>query len=477
MKKIFILSLSVIALLAFAATAFALHGTVEKLDYTPSLMKAKSAQIEIGGHMRIRGSFCDNCSDFRDTETIASEDAFDDQNSSYDQRIRLNVKATVSPNTMGFLELENEAGGSDGTTWGATGAGSGIYSGHGNSKNSDMQIRQAYIAHQGNGLGVFSGWKAGHMLIKLGNGMFYNHTKGGDDGLVFWIQPADQTEIALAILKLTEGSSILSDDTDVYAVTFETAMSGVSLSGDVAYLNDNNETLGATDKGIDLINIAVRADADLGGVNIYGDIDFQTGEVSEFKANGDDMDLSGFAVRVGAEAKLGEIGIHGEFAYGSGDDIDEEDEYSGFVTSISSGGDIGTFVYDNTVATAAQNGFSTSAAMSSSYAGASSTNGLANTTVFNVGLDAKVHPDVKVNGELFYLLASEEVADDTIEGQDEQDIGLELDAKVTYQIDTNLAYYIETGILFAGDFYSNVTGDKDEVADPWRIRHGIVLSF
>jgi hypothetical protein len=445
MKKIFILSLSVIALLAFAATAFALHGTVEKLDYTPSLMKAKSAQIEIGGHMRIRGSFCDNCSDFRDTETIAGEDAFDDQNSSYDQRIRLNVKATVSPNTMGFLELENEAGGSDGTTWGSTGSGSGIYSGNGNSKNSDMQIRQAYIAHQGNGLGVFSGWKAGHMLIKLGNGMFYNHTKGGDDGLVFWIQPADQTEIALAILKLTEGSGILSDDADVYAVTFETAMSGVSLSGDVAYLNDNNETLGATDKGIDLINIAVRADADLGGVNIYGDIDFQTGEVSEFKANGDD--------------------------------IDEEDEYSGFITSISSGGDIGTFVYDNTVATAAQNGFSTSAAMSSSYAGASSTNGLANTTVFNVGLDAKVHPDVKVNGELFYLLASEEVADDTIEGQDEQDIGLELDAKVTYQIDTNLAYYIETGILFAGDFYSNVTGDKDEVADPWRIRHGIVLSF
>jgi hypothetical protein len=68
-------------------------------------------------------------------------------------------------------------------------------------------------------------------------------------------------------------------------------------------------------------------------------------------------------------------------------------------------------------------------------------------------------------------------------------MGWEIDAKVTYQIDTNLVYYVEGGYLIAGDFYKNHTrgkdsgtnfGDNDRSADPdnaYTVRHGIILSF
>jgi hypothetical protein len=55
-------------------------------------------------------------------------------------------------------------------------------------------------------------------------------------------------------------------------------------------------------------------------------------------------------------------------------------------------------------------------------------------------------------------------------------MGVELDGKVSYQIDNNLVWYVEGGILFAGDFYKNRTAGAD-VADPWGVRHGIILSF
>ena len=43
---------------------------------------------------------------------------FSDHNSKYDQRVRLSVKATVSPNTFGFIELESGDSG-DTYTWGS----------------------------------------------------------------------------------------------------------------------------------------------------------------------------------------------------------------------------------------------------------------------------------------------------------------------------------------------------------------------
>jgi hypothetical protein len=475
MKKIFILLLSVVALLAFTASAFALHGVEDMLDYTPSVVKAKNAQIVIFGHFRIRGNVDDNTSDFQDT--VDNTGAFKDDGSGYDQRVRLGVAATVSPNTMGTIELETAAGGGDGFTWGAIQGGAGVYAASGNAKPTDMHLRQAYIAHQGTGLlGQLSGFKAGHMLIALGNGSFYNHTKSGDDGLIFWTQPMDGTEIAFAILKGDENGG--ASDIDVYAVTFETAMNGIGLSGDLGYLNDHASTLGATDEGITLWNLGLRASTDVSGFKLNGGCDIQSGEVEAFKTDRTDMDLSGYQCQIGASTNIADVSVHAKFAYGSGDDIGSADDYEGFITSISSGGNVGTFVYDNAAITAAQKGFSSSAATSSTYTtgNATSTNGLANTWYLNIGATASLNPDTKINGELFYLQASESVNMNSATTSDEKDIGFEVDGKITYQLDTAVAYYVEAGILIAGDFYKNITGGLDP-DNAWKLRHGIVLNF
>ena len=178
---------------------------------------------------------------------------------------------------------------------------------------------------------------------------------------------------------------------------------------------------------------------------------------------------------VGAEANVGQVAIHCEFAYGSGDDKDDEDEYSGFINSIGAGQHF-TYLYDQHARTSAQ-GISSSATVSSAYANADNT-GLNNTWYLNVGVSAKAGPDVKISGDLYYLGASEEVRDNTatVEYED-QEIGVELDAKVTYQVDTNLVYYVEAGYLWAGDFYSNVTDDDSEIDNPWSVRNGLLFSF
>jgi hypothetical protein len=476
MKKIFILLLAVVALLAFTIPAFALHAVKEQLDYTPSVVKAKNAQVDLWGHFRIRGSYADNTSDFQDTDENGTTTCgtCNDDSAAYDQRLRFGVAATVSPNTKAAFELETNSGSSDGFSWGANQGGGGVYEGAGNSKPTDMHIRQAYIQHQGTELtGSLSGFKAGHMLMMLGNGTYYNHTSSGDDAIVLWTQIGDNTEVNFAIIKGDENSAggINSNDTDIYALTVETNAGGAAISGDISLLSDDT-TFGAD---ADLWNLGLRAGLDLSGVGVNVGCDFQSGQIENFKTGGSDMDLSGYQCQIKANTKVGDIDVHGGFAYGSGDDIDSADDYEGFVTSLSAGGNVGTFVYDNTIQTAAQNTLSAAAGASSTYAGADSTNGLANTWYLNVGATTNVTPDVAINAELFYLQASEKVSNTT--GLDDEDIGVELDGKITYQIDTALAWYVESGILFSGDFYKNVTGATVSPDSTWRVRQGIVLNF
>jgi hypothetical protein len=478
MKKIFILLLSVVALLAFTASAFALHGVKEMLDYTPSVVKAKQAQVELYGHYRIRGSIKDNTSDFEDTDDNDPMDKTDDAAADYDQRVRFGIKATVSPQSQAVLEVETGSGNSDAFGWGSSSAGSGgVYRAGGNVKKGAMEIRQAYVSHQTTALGPLAGFKAGHMLIALGTGTYYNHTKGGDDGILFWVQPQDNTEIAFAILKGEENSGN-DNDIDIYALTLETAAGAINLSGDISYLHDNAGTFGQFDlNNATLWNIGVRAGTDLQGIGVNAGCDFQSGEIDAFKDDSDDMDLSGWQCQIGASTKVGEASVHAKFAYGSGDDIDSEDDYEGFITSLSSGGNVGTFVYDNSTTTAAQR-LSTNNARSSDFANAN-TNGLANTMYLNVGATTNLTPDLSANAEVFYLVASEEVSNTS--ELDDDDIGVEVDGKLTYQIDTGVAWYIEAGILFAGDFYKNVTTMNNPTPETpdnvWRIRQGLVFNF
>ncbi len=469
MKKSFIALLSVSVVLLFAVSSFALHAVPEMFEYTPSIVKSKKAQLEIGGHIRVRGETNDNYVHFNDDVSSDNTRSFNDQ------RVNLHVKATVSPNTMGLIELQmNEGRSSDSYGWGNCDGAKGIYR-KANCKPTGVTVRQAYISHQTKALGVLAGFKVGHQLYALGNGLFFNHTQYGDDGITLWISPADGMEISLNALKFDENDSASSDDVDAYAGTFSGAFGPANVSADVTFFNDNE--FGT--KGADLWNFGVRGDMNVGPVAVKADVEFQTGSADEFAANGDDFDLGGYAFLLGADFDAGPVKIGVEGAYGSGDDIDTEDEYEGFITTLSDGQDY-TYLYDQKAKTSAQALVAT-ATMSSLYGNTSRT-GLANTWYIGVGASGKPTPDLKLSGDVYYLQASEKVSD--VDNYDEKDIGVEIDGKIEYQLDTNLVYYVEAGYLMAGDFYKNVTGpaspnpaDPEDPDDAYSVRHGIILKF
>jgi hypothetical protein len=464
-RKLLIVLMAVIATFALVATGFAAHMTEGGFEYTPEIVKAKKSSINLSGSIRMRGYYYDDM-DFSDAA------ANNDAKAQYDHRIRLKVDATVSPNTMGVLELEttNDPGNPQSAdyVWGTSGAlNKGAYDTgtSGNSKGTELNIRQAYIAHQGSGLlGVMSGMKVGHQLIKLGNGMFINHSDFGDDAIILWTTPADGMELSFTAAKFSENSGIggaigNSSDSDFYSLGISGTMDPVNYSADLSFLNDSV----ATD--IDLWNLGIRGDMDLSGIKVSADFGIQFGEAQASETGGigtPDVDFEGWAIVIGADTKISDFNAHAEFSYGSGDDM-ATPEYEGYVTSLASG-QRSTFIAD----------YRTTGAGTTITGGINCGQcGVNNAWYINVGGSMNATPDMKIAADLYYLGVSEEYMAPLFT---DDDMGVELDAKVTYQIDNNLVWYAEGGILFAGDFYKNRTAGAD-VADPWGVRHGIILSF
>ena len=53
MKKYLLVLLSVLAIVAFATSAFALH-EVQTQEYTPGLVKTGKSMIQLGGELRVK---------------------------------------------------------------------------------------------------------------------------------------------------------------------------------------------------------------------------------------------------------------------------------------------------------------------------------------------------------------------------------------------------------------------------------------
>jgi hypothetical protein len=482
MKKTLVFILSLVLAIGFGATAFAMHGASEGFEYTPAMVTAPSSAIEFSGEIRVRGDFQTNTTGDSKYEP---DDDNGDTRATFDQRARIKLKATVSPNTMGVIELETGDSNSDSYAWGGGEYGSGAKGSmgvwerrslKGNYKPEDMHIRQAYIAHQGTDLGMLTGFKIGHILVKLGNGLFYNHAQYGDDGMVAWMQPSKGSELSFTYLKLEEDQPIESDDLNLYNLGYETHIGGADSKNHVeinlTYIDGQNGLRTCDggcfiDDGIHGWNIGLAADTMIEGISLYGDLEIQGGS-AESSNLPDEVEFNGYAWMVGASADIPDspASLHVEAAYGSGQNREDNVIDNGidmFLTSLSAGQKY-TLVYEYTVPAA----------------GFSSTNtGLANTWYINVGGDIDLSPDVNFAADYYYLKASEDVfcsCDDT--DHQSNSIGQELDGKLTYQIDTNLVYYIEAGILFAGDVYNTYQyGDHMNADNPYRIRHGMVLSF
>jgi len=475
-----------VLLLGFAAISYSAPAEIPA-DTSAVIAKGKT-QITLGGELRFRGMYGSNLEvwDRNDYDTISSSLRSYDiskeksaNKSYYDYRVRLSLEAKVTPNTTGYIELESgDDYKTDNVDWGKnTGGARGNYP-FGNTKDSNLSIRQAWIQYQGSGLlGVPAGVKVGRQLIKLGYGLFFDHTYFGDDAILVFVQPVKELTIAAHTIKFYENNRTLSDDSTAYGILAAYAGKGWGLSGDITYVDHQNlagyyvgtngffNTSSGTNlsgSAIHLWNIGLRGNVDdiAGtGLGFRADIEFQTGKLD--LPTGHDPKFKGWAALAGLDYKFKTIplSLTLEYAIGSGDKKDSDD-IKAFITALGQEQHY-TFVYEYF-------------APSACNFGANTRTGLCNTQYVKLGGAYDITKDLKAELYGYWLRAHRAVA---INGYSEtsKKLGWEVDAKVTYNIDKGLTYFVEGGYFWPGKAYK-LASDKD-ADDAWAVRHGITLKF
>ncbi len=494
MKKYAGILAVLVLLLGLAALSYAAPAEIPS-DTTAAIAKGKT-QITLGGEIRMRGMYGRNLdviddkyygreydTGWKNEDGIPKTRNYKDKSrnrSYYDYRVRLNMEAKISPNTTGYVELEssNEEFGSDkpnsseNTKWGSGTQGpKGAYK-YGNwHDESSVFIRQAWIQHQGSGLlGVPLGVKVGKQLIKLGNGLFFDHTYFGDDAILAFVQPLKELTIAAYTIKFDENNINLNDDATAYGLLASYAGNGWGISADATYVDhQNNRDLGGKPDyysvpDIHLWNFGLRGNYDNiagTGLGIRADVEFQTGKIE--LPGSSDSDLKGWAVLGGLDYKFKSIPltITAEYARGSGDESNDND-HKAFITALGPEQHY-TFVYEYLAPSACNfNGMN----------GETGT-GLCNTQYVKLGAAADITKDLKAEVYGYWLKAVEDVSING--GKKDDDLGWEVDAKVTYKLDKGLIYWVEGGYFWPGDAY-DMNGGKS-ADDAWAVRHGIQLKF
>jgi len=477
-KNYLALFLGVLLLLGFAASAFAIHAEIP--SESQAVVATGSTQITIGGEVRTRCNFSNNTTDFNSNDP--------DHVSDCDERVRLSIEAKISPNTIGMIQLEstneNTASKSqDYNFWGNYGsnnnasAATGLYNA-GNDKHSAMSILQSWIQYSGTGLfGVPAGVKVGHMPLALGNGLFFDHSKFGDDAILFFLDPVQDFHMVALDAKFHEGSTIQNDDGTGYVLVLNYAPKGWSAAFDATYVNDQRSFGTAAgpepppgpfytngpgpNTPTHFWNFGLHLNANIDGFALKGDGELQAGSIvrpiGDIKTN-----FTGWAAMLGGSYKLDPVTLSLDWAYGSGPSS-STNNVSAFVTSLGADKHF-TYVYEYQTVNACGEQFG----------------GICNTQYIKIGGAADLAKDLDGNMQ-FYWLHANNVSAITfpVGGKSSKQIGYELDAKLNYKLDRNLNWWVEGGYLFAGNFWhelATVTPDMSP-SNAYAGRMGLQLNF
>jgi hypothetical protein len=455
MKKYLALVLGVLFVLSFAASAFAIHAEIP--SETQAVVAKGGTQITLGGEIRVRGWMKTNIlsEGFGPFSFKLPTDITNDAtstNSYYDQRVRLSLDAKVTPNVEGYVMLESGGGSntSDVYTWGNF-----------NSKPDDLRINEAWILYTGSGLfGFNSGLKVGHMPLALGNKQFFDHTKFGDDAIVFFMDPIKQLHIGLLSIKFSEAFATngdATDDLDGYVALMTYKINDKNTVG-VNYTYLSHDDLGFTHQ-----NLGLHANGNVAGLGYKAEVDMQFGKVKAL-----DQKFKGYAVMAGLDYNLNPVTLRGSFGMGSGANEIDDNKVKEFIPYLGNDQHY-TLVYEYQVSTAA---------LSPSLLGVGGTTntGLANTTYYNVGVDFAASKDLTASIDGYLLRATktslhEQISGDTVSKK----LGWEVDAKIKYALAKNLTYQVDAGYFKSGQFYEDFFGlDREGVTV---LRHMLTLSF
>ncbi|MBF0328077.1 MAG: hypothetical protein HQL10_02885 [Nitrospirae bacterium] len=520
MRKYLSIALAVAMVLGLAVSSFAAE-----------TVAAGDTKITIGGEIRVRGEYRQNNENWTDNGTK--------HYAAYDQRVKLAIKAEVNKNTTGMLEFMTGANTNDIYNWNNTaGGGMGVFQA-GNSQYAALGIYQAWLQHVNSSLlGFPVGIKVGHMPLKLGRGLFFDHTKQGDDAIVVFADPTKELHIGLVNIKFDEGTASnvnavtnSSTDADAYALVTTYKLDKTnSLGLNFTFVKDRNFyginvpnatgfAGGATTQAqADVYNLGFNADMNFFGVDFYADIEKQWGTCKNCD-NGSttagtnsprNLKFGGLAYMVGAGYKLDPVKLTLEYAYGSGDDFNQDQngdgvrdntKFKGFITALGTDKHY-TYTYEYRTRSAANSGLGTGGKLEAAGLTSGSA-GLNNTKYIKLAADIQATKDLTANLS-FYNLKSVKGTNMThgmatsaafnfraarintaqaagiANTKLSTEIGNEVDWNITYQIDKNLKYWVEGGYLWVGsawDYYDTVSATNKGADNIWTARHGIQLNF
>jgi hypothetical protein len=470
LKKQLVLIFAVLLILGFAVDVYA---------QTPAVANGDT-QVTINGEMRFRGRIETRCDTFGGATT--EEDKSANQRARYDTKFRVGVLAKVSPKTKAFLQLAGgTADNNHSYTWG--GASAGAYEGDakggyttGNDMQSNVFVRNVWLEHT---IADLITIKAGHQPIKIGWGLFYDHSLYGDDAIVVTAKPTKEFSISALTAKLNE-NGFDAGDADLYGLGLNfVPMKGTEISADATYLRDRHmvsglsSTLGANLVGaqyrLGLMNYGLRAKTKIAALGLRGGIEIQRGTVKDVTGTNSDVKLKGMAAQLGASYDItSDIVLDAELGYGSGDDNGTSDKkIKTFITSRGATTPL-TFVYEDETVTSANQG----------------NGGTSNLMYAKVGAKANLTKDLSADLRVYYLKAAK-APKSTVSATerynftyatDKKDIGVEVDLYTKYKLDKGLIYFLEGGYLFAGDYWKALTNTQDP-KNPWAIKHGLELEF
>ncbi len=413
-----------------------------------------AADVTVGGSVQVRSRDFQNLS-FDKTDEAGKQ--VDTQS-----RVMIDINAKAGDNVKGKISLWN-----DFEDWGRYDSSQG--NGFGNSTATDVVTYASNTtkASSSGHFGFREAWlnfnlpdvpvnvTAGHQLLQVGNGWFIRSKHYGADAWVVSNTTGNNT-VAFVNAKITEGSAgIASDDSDAYVLldTFkidDNMSVGVDIS-DVRFRASTYEKNFSNFAGADLQNIGLNFNGKLGIVKLAAEVDFQMGKwegvgTTEPKFKGNQIVIQG-------SVPVDPATINFLFARGSGSK-DGDTDVKQYIPLL----DIDphyTFLYEYKVKTAAYGG--PYDPVQSSY-GVRNT-GFANTTVLGAGAMFAASKSLNLGLDLFWLQATEKIVNG--QGDESDEIGMEIDAKVYWKLYDNLSWNWDLGYFKPGKAYKTASGKTD----------------
>jgi hypothetical protein len=272
---------------------------------------------------------------------------------------------------------------------------------------------------------------AGHQYLQLGNGWFLQNKHFGSDAWVVANVTGPNT-IAFVNIKVAEGNaSFASDDADAYALLDVFKINeDVSIGIDIADVRARPT--------IELQNFSLNFNGKFGIVKIMAQGDIQSGKITGGLT---EPKFKGYEAVLQGNVGLDPVTINFLLAQGSGSKPTDTDvkQYINFL-------DINpryTFLYEYKIAGAS----------------GAAHQGFSNTTAISLGAMFAVSKSLNIGLDVYDLIATEKIINGV--GEESDEIGIEVDAKVNWKLYDNLSWNWDLGYFKPGKAYKTAAGTTD----------------